>query len=137
MAFALASRTGVRLRRRALAPYQFALGFLILVLAWLTVVPLAEVVVTSFTSSRTAFAGTFTLANYIGVFSNATTYELMWNSIVFAVGNCCLACALGIGLAWVIERTNTPFRRLFYVVTLLPLIVPDIVMTIAWIFLLR
>jgi iron(III) transport system permease protein len=136
MAFALPSRAVMRIRRPALAPYQLALGCLILLLAWLTLVPLAEVFVTSFTSSRAAFVGAFTLANYIGVFSNPTTYELMWNSIVFAVGNCCVACALGTGLAWVIERTNTPFRRVFYIVTLLPLIVPDIVMTIAWIFLL-
>ncbi len=135
MALALPSRAVLRLRRPALAPYHLALGCLILLLAWLTLVPLAEVFVTSFTSSRSAFAGSFTLANYTGVFGNPTTYELMWNSVVFAVGNCCVACALGTGLAWVIERTNTPYRRLFYIVTLLPLIVPDIVMTIAWIFL--
>jgi iron(III) transport system permease protein len=43
---------------------------------------------------------------------------------------------IGTTLAWIIERTDTPFRRLFYTVAVVPIIVPGIVTTIAWLFLL-
>jgi iron(III) transport system permease protein len=42
---------------------------------------------------------------------------------------------IGTVLAWIIERTNTPFRKLFYAITIVPLIIPGILFTISWIFL--
>ncbi len=129
-------RRALRLRRPTVAPYHVVLGLLVLGLAWLTVVPIARVFIASFTSTRSAFNGALTLANYGRIFGDPTTYELLGSSFVFALGSCALGCGLGTGLAWVIERTNTPWRRMFYVLALVPLIVPGIVTTIAWIFLL-
>ncbi len=125
MAFAIrgGARAALRSRRPTVAPYHALLGLLVLGLAWLTVVPIARVFIASFTSTRSAFGGALTLDNYARIFSDSTTYELLGSSFVFALGSCVLGCGLGL-------------RRMFYIVALVPLIVPGIVMTIAWIFLL-
>ena len=47
-----------------------------------------------------------------------------------------LAFALGTSLAWIVERTNTPLRQWFYGLSLVPIIVPGVLGTIAWIYLL-
>jgi iron(III) transport system permease protein len=60
----------------------------------------------------------------------------MLNSVVFALGSCAVSFLIGTSLAWIIERTDTPFRRFFFTVALVPIIVPGIVTTIAWLFLL-
>jgi iron(III) transport system permease protein len=47
-----------------------------------------------------------------------------------------LSFVIGTFLAWVNERTNTPFKKLFMVMALIPFIIPGILSTIAWILLL-
>ncbi|MBI2324045.1 MAG: iron ABC transporter permease [Chloroflexi bacterium] len=76
-----------------------------------------------------------TLANYANVYSDPRTYRLLSNSFLYAVGTAVLALSLGTALAYIVERTNVPFRRAFFAVTLVPLIVPGIVSTIAWVYL--
>ena len=108
-------------------------ALIIVVLAWLTIVPIVRLVVGSLTDPAT---GEFTLANYARVYSSPSTRDLFINTIVFAIGSCAVSFLLGTALAWIIERTDTPFRRFFYVVAIVPIIVPGIVTTIAWLFLL-
>lgn len=77
-----------------------------------------------------------TLANYVTAYSEARTYRLLVNSLLFGAGSALLAFALGTSLAWIVERSNTPFRQWFYALSLVPIIVPGVLGTIAWIFLL-
>jgi iron(III) transport system permease protein len=60
---------------------------------------------------------------------------LFWNSVQFATGTAVLAFALGTLLAWMNERTNTPFKSLFFALSIIPLIIPGILFTVAWILL--
>jgi iron(III) transport system permease protein len=106
---------------------------IVLVLTWLTVVPITRLVVGSLTDADT---GILTLANYARIYSSSATWELLFNSLVFAAGSCVVAFAIGTALAWIIERTDTPLRRFFYTVAVVPIIVPGIITTIAWLFLL-
>jgi len=76
-----------------------------------------------------------TLANYASVYSDPRTYQLLSNSFLYALGTATIALSLGTALAYIVERTNVPFRRAFFAVTLVPLIVPGIVSTIAWVYL--
>src|SRR5712691_699298 len=108
-------------------------GLLIVVLGWLTVVPIVRLVVGSLSDAQT---GDFTLLNYSRVYSSSSTWELLSNSLVFALGSCAVSFVIGTTLAWIIERTDTPLRRFFYTVAVVPIIVPGIVTTIAWLFLL-
>jgi iron(III) transport system permease protein len=114
------------------ARYVWA-ALLVVVLGWLTVVPIARLVVGSLSDPLT---GDFTLANYARVYASPSTWDLLKNSILFALGSCAIAFVIGTALAWIIERTDTPWRRVFYIVAVVPIIVPGIVTTIAWLFLL-
>jgi len=58
------------------------------------------------------------------------------NSLIFASGSAGLSFILGTLLAWLTERTNTPLRGLFVPLAVVPLILPGVLESIAWIFLL-
>src|ERR671915_1411185 len=61
--------------------------------------------------------------------------EMIANSIVFALGSTILAVTIGTSLAYLNVRTDVPFKRLIFAASLVPLIIPGILHTIAWIFL--
>jgi len=108
---------------------------LALVLLYLAGYPLAMLFLGSFGVDGEIAKG-FTLDHYATAYGSARTYELLGNSLVYAVGTALLALTLGTSLAWIVERTNTPLRRVFFGLVLVPIIVPGVVSTIAWIFLL-
>jgi iron(III) transport system permease protein len=78
----------------------------------------------------------YTIANYIKAYVDKEFYLLLLNSVYYAVGVCGLTFLIGTFLAWVSERTNTPFKKLFVVMSLIPFIIPGILSTISWILLL-
>ena len=78
----------------------------------------------------------FTIANYIKAYIDKEFYLLLLNSVYYAIGTCTLTFLIGTFLAWVSERTNTPFKKLFVVMSLIPFIIPGILSTISWILLL-
>jgi iron(III) transport system permease protein len=79
---------------------------------------------------------TYTIQNYIKAYFDKEFYLLLLNSIYYALGTCTLTFLIGTFLAWVSERTNTPFKKLFVVMSLIPFIIPGILSTISWILLL-
>lgn len=104
-------------------------------LVYLTAFPIAMLLLGSVSVDGEAQKG-LTLGNYVDTYTQARTYRLFLNSFLYALGTTLLALTIGTGLAWIVERTNTPFRRAFFALSLVPLIIPGIVSTIAWIFLL-
>lgn len=78
----------------------------------------------------------YTFANYVKAYADKEFYLLLLNSIYYAIGTCTLTFLIGTFLAWVSERTNTPFKKLFMVMSLIPFIIPGILSTISWILLL-
>jgi len=79
---------------------------------------------------------TYTIQNYIKAYFDKEFYLLLLNSVYYALGTCTLTFFIGTFLAWVSERTNTPFKKLFVVMSLIPFIIPGILSTISWILLL-
>jgi iron(III) transport system permease protein len=117
-------------------PQWLILGAVILFVAWLALVPLAFLIWQSFSAS-TGFGepAQFTLSNYASVYTSARTAELFGNSLAFASGAATLSLLIGTALAWMNERTNTPFKSLVYALSVVPLIVPGILFVAAWILL--
>ena len=106
----------------------------VVVVALLALIPLVFLFWQSFlTPSSGAIAGTFTLGNYAAAYGGPSTLRLLVNSLVFAAGTSLLAFVLGGSLAWMNERTNTPFKTLFFSLSIVPLVIPGIMFTIAWI----
>ncbi len=79
---------------------------------------------------------TFTLQNYVKAYFDKEFYFLFLNSLYYGLGTCVVTSLIGTFLAWVSERTNTPFKKLFVVMALIPFIIPGILSTISWILLL-
>ena len=88
-----------------------------------------------FTPQTASDAADFTLENFRAAYTSGDTLRLFGNSVQFAVGTALFAFVVGTALAWMNERTNTPFKRLFFALSIIPLIIPGILFTVAWILL--
>src|SRR5262249_16321255 len=104
--------------------------------AWLALVPVAFLVWQSFLTPETAATpARFTWENYANAYFNAETARLFGNSVAFGIGSSSTAFATGTFFAWINERTNTPFKSLFFALSLIPLVIPAILFTVSWILL--
>ena len=111
-------------------------GCIVFVL-YLAGIPLVMLLYGSLRSAPIGEPGaTFTIQNYINAYVDREFYLLFLNSLHFGLGTCLVTFLIGTYLAWVSERTNTPFKKLFVVLSLIPFIIPGILSTIAWILLL-
>ena len=111
-------------------------GVAVMLVAWLALVPLVFLLWQSFYTPQTAtVAAEFTLGNYYAAYSSLETLRLFLNSVQFAAGAALFAFLVGTLLAWINERTNTPFKALFFGLSLIPLVIPSILFTVSWILL--
>ena len=103
---------------------------------YIAVIPLGFLLWQSFRTPQTAAVdAVFTFENYATAYGSLETLRLFWTSLQFAAGTAIFAFLLGTTLAWMNERTNTPFKALFFALSLIPLVIPSILFTISWIFL--
>jgi iron(III) transport system permease protein len=112
------------------------LGVPVALVAWLALVPLVFLLWQSVLTPESASApARFTLDNFRDAYSSTETARLFLNSVQFAVGAAALSLVVGTGLAWMNERTNTPFKTLFFALAIIPLVIPGILFTVSWIML--
>ncbi len=117
-------------------PKWLIIGGCVVLAVYLGVVPLGFLLWQSFFTPQTAAkAAVLTLGNYRQAYGSPDTWILFWNSLRFAIGAALLAFCIGTLLAWMNERTNTPFKGLFFALSVIPLIIPGILFTVAWILL--
>lgn len=60
---------------------------------------------------------------------------LIYNSLAFAFGSALFSLIVGSVFAYVYVRTNAPFKRLLFAVSLVPLVIPAVLYAVAWILL--
>jgi iron(III) transport system permease protein len=60
------------------------------------------------------------------------TAELLWNTIRLTVVVTALCAIIGTATAWCIERTSLPGRRVWEVLVVVPLAIPDFVVSFGW-----
>jgi iron(III) transport system permease protein len=112
------------------------IGIPVALVIWLALVPLVFLIWQSFLTPQTAtLPARFTLENFHAAYLDAENVRLFLNSLQFAVGAASLSLIIGTGLAWMNERTNTPFKTLFFALAIIPLVIPGILFTVAWIML--
>jgi iron(III) transport system permease protein len=122
--------------RRSFDWKWIVIGACVALTFYIGVIPLAFLLWQSFfTPQSAAKAAEFTLGNYASAYSSPETLRLFWNSLKFASGAALFAFFVGTALAWMNERTNTPFKALFFALSIIPLIIPGILFTVAWILL--
>ena len=107
------------------------------VLSYQVLVPLVLIVWTSLKTIRPGEPGflafDFTIANYLRAYGIREFWEASLNTLYFAVLSTTCSFAAGTFLAWAVERTNTPLRRLLGLVTLGRIIIPGVMITISWV----
>ncbi|MBP0592143.1 iron ABC transporter permease [Paraburkholderia sp. LEh10] len=124
------------IRRARWSSKWFIIGVAVAIVALLALIPLTFLFWQSFFTPQIADTpAVVTFENYVTAFGSNETLRTLGTSLRFAVGASLVSFVIGTLLAWIIERTNTPWRKLFYAVTIVPLIIPSILFTISWIFL--
>ena len=115
---------------------RVVIGACVAFTVYIAVIPLAFLLWQSFRTPQTATSpAVWTLGNYIAAYGTSETFRLFWTSIRFASGASMFAFFVGTALAWMNERTNTPFKTVFFALSLIPLVIPSILFTVAWILL--
>jgi iron(III) transport system permease protein len=109
---------------------------LIVLVGFLTVCPVFMLVVGSVSEGLEAF-GRFTLAKYAQAYTDAAFWDVLLNTAVFTVGSAILATGLALFLAYLNTRTNIPFKGLFGVISIIPMMIPHILFAVSWLLLLN
>jgi iron(III) transport system permease protein len=116
--------------RSALAPS------LIILIGFLTVCPVVMLVFGSFSEGLEAF-GSFTLEKYVLTYTDPSFAGIILNTVIFTVGSAILCTALALFLAYLNTRTNIPFKFLFRVLSIIPMMIPHILFCVSWVLLLN
>ncbi len=103
-----------------------------LIIAYLSLSPTLMLFYGSFRSKPLGVAGEFTFAHYMSAYSDPLTYQLLFNSFIFAGGSALIATVLATMLAWISIRTNAPFRKFFELTAIVPNIFPPVMLAVAW-----
>ena len=104
-------------------------------LVYLVFFPLALIIISGFKETGFVFDEGFTVRHYVDIYSDARTYSLITNTLVFATSSTFMAVTLGVIFAWLTERTNIPFKTAVRISLIIPLAVPGILLSIGWVLL--
>jgi iron(III) transport system permease protein len=113
-----------------------AMSLVTLLVGFLVLFPLGMLLFGSFWTSRPGFAGEFTLNNYIRAYSDVETYRVFLTTVLLIGAKTIIAVAIAAALAWIVTRTDTPFRGTLEILITLPCFVPGLREAIGWIMLL-
>jgi iron(III) transport system permease protein len=80
--------------------------------------------------------GEFTLRFYAQLFSGRFFLPSLRNTLIYAFGSAVIAIVIGTVQALIVERTNTPGRRLAFFAAIISLGVPHVLYVVAWLLLL-
>lgn len=116
-----------RLTVGALAPWA-----LLLLVGVLVLYPTYMLFYGSLWSARPGFPGHFTVQHYVATATSPETYRVLWTSLLVVAGKTLVATAIAVYLAWLVTRTDVPYRTLIEVVAPLPFFVPGLLTAIGW-----
>ncbi|MFM2128717.1 MAG: Trehalose transport system permease protein SugB, partial [Pseudomonadota bacterium] len=115
-----------------LSPGRLLLFLGVAIGVWLVFVPLGTLVYISFSKDTMLGPGPATISNFIDAYSARGIPQLIGNSLVFASGTAILTLLMGGGIAWVVERTDAPWRDTFHLLALMSFAIPGLLTTMAW-----
>jgi iron(III) transport system permease protein len=111
-------------------------GALLALLIVIVGVPMLMVVLMSLRTGFPGEGGPLTLENFVEVYADVGTYEVLGNTMLFALGSVAVALLFAVPLSWLLMRTDMPFKKTFYVLLTVGILIPVFLRTIAWILLL-
>jgi iron(III) transport system permease protein len=116
---------------------QTAATLLLLLVALLTLYPIAQVILQSVQSSSPGAAVvSWSLAGWQALLGERGLQTAVWNTVNLALVRQFLALIVGIFVAWLLGRTDVPGRRIFEFLFWLAFFFPSLTVTLSWLFLL-
>jgi len=109
---------------------------LIIIVGFLTVCPVIMLIFGSFSEGLGDF-GSFTLAKYTEAYTDRAFAGIIVNTIIFTIGSALVATSLALFLAYLNTRTNIPFKFLFRIISIIPMMIPHILFSVSWVLLLN
>jgi putative spermidine/putrescine transport system permease protein len=103
--------------------------------AVMLVVPLALCVALSFNAfdaDKGAVAGTFTLTHYLQVVQDSYYYEIFWRTLRISALVTLLCILIGAPEAYILSRMGKPWRSIFLLIILAPLLISVVVRAFGW-----
>ena len=110
---------------------DMALFALILLLAFLTLYPLAMLFYGSLSSTPPGMEGVLNLDGYAKVMSPRNV-SILFDTVLLSLAKTVISLGTAVLLAWIIARTDTPMRGTLEVLITLPFFIPPILTAMAW-----
>lgn len=119
----------------------FSISPIVVVLASILLVLIMPAVIFLFQSSlhETQFDGSFgafTFQYYVDLLTSDQFLTNLINATIYAVGSAAVAISIGVLLAWIVERTNTPGGGWVLIISIISLGIPSVLYTISFLMLL-
>ncbi|GHV94684.1 ABC transporter permease [Spirochaetia bacterium] len=125
-------------------PYNVIVVVAIILLAYLIVAPLVEMISTTFELQlvdmrrvQGSVEGQFTLYYWNRLLHSQLSKALLWiplrNSLCIAITVSFLSILLGSVLAWLMVRSDLPFKKIFSLAVIIPYMLPSWCKSMAWI----
>jgi iron(III) transport system permease protein len=105
------------------------------IVAYLALVPLATLLISSFRSGFLSRSSRWTLDNFQHFLFSPIFYRLLGNSLFYAACTAVAATSMGVGLGWLYARSDMPAKKFAFVAVIVPFIIPGVLYAIAWILL--
>ncbi|NYT78556.1 iron ABC transporter permease [Alcaligenaceae bacterium] len=109
---------------------------LIVIVGFLTLCPVLMLLLGSFSEGLTAF-GSFTTAKYVAAYTDPYLFEVTLNTLIFVIGSSLFSTVLAMFLAYLNTRTNMPFKGVFTVLSIVPMMIPHLLFAVSWALLLN
>lgn len=109
---------------------------LIAIVGFLTLCPVVMLFIGSFSEGLTAF-GSFTTQKYVDAYTDPALLDVTVNTIIFVLGSSVLATVLALFLAYLNTRTDIPFKPVFTVLSIVPMMIPHLLFSVSWALLLN
>ncbi len=109
---------------------------LLLILTFLVLYPTAMLLVGALTNLNPVVDGyklsQVSVSSFLAVLANENVHFALGNTVIACAGGTAVAVAIGLFFAWIVVRTDTPWKGLIATAGMLPLFVPPLVAGVSW-----
>lgn len=116
--------------RRLLSGKSVAIALAVALLLFLGIFPIALLVIKSFSVD-----GSLSLANFARAYGNEANLLAVWETVKVAGLTMLISTLISFPLAWLVGRTDLPWKGLFRTLIITPYMIPPFVGAIAWTYL--
>jgi iron(III) transport system permease protein len=113
------------IRKWGIAEVILALSILILVV--IVAIPVLLIFWNAF-----VVEGQFNAKDVVKILTQPDTYEALKNSIIIAAGVTLLSTLIGVFFAWLVSRTDLPFKETMKLLFVIPFMLPSFIGALAW-----